>query len=72
MWNNPTAVIPIANGVTCSGHIIKTPDRLTYAPAAELRCLGEMAEPDDTKLVATYMALLSMKWHLQEQAWAVA
>jgi hypothetical protein len=31
---------------TCSGCIIWTQDRLTYAPAVELHCLGEMVELD--------------------------
>jgi len=45
---------------TCSGCIIRTPDRLTYAPAVELHCLGEMVELD-VELVNMYMSLQSME-----------
>ena len=44
-----------------SGCIIKTPDRLTYAPAVELCYLGEMAELDKVELTNTYIALQSME-----------
>ena len=41
--------------------IIRTPDRLTYAPAVELHCLGEMAELDNLELANMYMSLRSME-----------
>ena len=47
--------------MTRSGRIIKTPERLTYAPAVELRYLGEMAELDNVELANTYMSLRSME-----------
>ena len=40
--------------------IIRTLERLTYAPAVELHYLGEMAELDKFQLAITYMALQSM------------
>ena len=51
-------------GRTRAGRIIKPPDRLTYAPAVELRYLGEMAKLDHGELANTYMALQSMEMAL--------
>ena len=47
--------------MTRSGHAIKPPEHLTYAPAVELCYLGEMAELDHTELVAMYVSLRSME-----------
>ena len=38
-------------------HIIKSPERLTYAPAVELRYLGEMAVLDIAEIVAIYLSV---------------
>ena len=35
-WSDPVVTEPTHSGVTRSGHIIKTLERLTYAPAIEL------------------------------------
>ena len=59
-WDTPLINGP-GTGRTRSGRIIKTPDRLTYAPAIELRYLGEMAELDHVELANTYLALQSME-----------
>ena len=48
-------------GRTRSGRAIKPPERLMYAPAVELRYLGEMAELDHYKLANSHMALRSME-----------
>jgi hypothetical protein len=42
------------------GQIIKTPERLTYASAVELRYLGEMAELDQVELTAEYLSIRCM------------
>lgn len=47
--------------VTRSGQIIKPPKRLTYAPAMELRYLGEMAKLDHLELAAMYLSLRCME-----------
>jgi len=49
-WNHPVVTIPTASRVTQSGQILKPPERLTCAPAVELRYLGEMAELDHAEL----------------------
>jgi hypothetical protein len=49
-WHSSVAPLQELKCVTCSGHIIKTPDRLTYVPAVELRYLGEMVELDHMEL----------------------
>ena len=46
-WVSPLVNRPIEVCMTCSGCIIRIPDRLTYAPAEELRYLGEMVELDN-------------------------
>jgi hypothetical protein len=46
---------------TRAGRAIKPPERLTYAPAVELRYLGEMAELDHGEIANMYMALQSME-----------
>ena len=61
LWNDPVVMTPSASCVVHSGHIIKTPDRLRYAPAVELRYLGKMAELDHAELAAMYVALWSME-----------
>ena len=35
-WDDPIVTAPSASHATHSGHIIKTPDRLMYAPAVRL------------------------------------
>lgn len=63
-WGNPIVPGPGAMRTTRAGHIIKPPDRLTYAPAVELRFLGEMAELDHGELANMYLALQSMEMAL--------
>ena len=46
---------------THSGHIIRTLNRLVYAPAVELCYLGEMVELDNAELASMYMSLQSME-----------
>ena len=60
-WNSPLVIERSVNHMTRSGCIIKTPGRLTYASAVELRYLGEMAELDIAELAAIYMALWGME-----------
>ena len=62
-WDTPLIKGP-GTGRTRSVRAIKAPDRLTYAPAVELRYLGEMAELDRVELANTYMALRSMEMAL--------
>ena len=57
MWIDPVVTMLTASGITQSGRIMKPPERLTYAPAVELRYLGEMAELDHVELAATYLSL---------------
>ena len=38
--------------------------RLTYTPEVELRYLGEMAELDQSELVAVYMSIRHMEFSL--------
>ena len=52
---------PTASGITQSGRIIKTPERLNYAPMVELRYLGDIAELDHVELAAMYLLLRSME-----------
>ena len=59
-WSIPLVTEPSITR-TRTGRAIKPPDRLTYAPALELRYLGEMAELDHGKIANTYMALQSME-----------
>ena len=59
-WGSPLVTGPSITR-TRIGRAIKPPDRLTYAPAVELRYLGEMAELDHGKIASTYMALRSME-----------
>lgn len=58
-WGRPLVTGP-STMLTRAGRAIKPPDRLTYAPAVELRYLGEMAELDHCEIANTYMALQSM------------
>ena len=60
-WSTPLVNMPSDVRATRSGRIIRTPDRLTYALAVELRYLGEMAELDKVALANMYMSLRSMK-----------
>ena len=62
MWNSPLVTKPSVNRMTHSGRIIKTPDRLTHAPAVELRYLGEMADLDNAEL-------LLRTWHYEAWNW---
>ena len=59
-WGSPLVTGPSITR-TRIGCAIKPPDRLTYAPAVELRYLGEMAELDHGEITSTYMALRSME-----------
>ena len=61
MWASPVVNTPSEVRATWSGRIIRTPDRLTYAQAVELRYLGEMAELDKVELANMYMSLRSME-----------
>ena len=56
-WDSPLVSRPSEVHMTHSGCIIRTPDRLTYAPAVELRYLGEMAKLDNVEPSNTYMSL---------------
>ena len=60
-WHSSVATPQESNRVTRSGCIIKTPDRLMYAPAVELRYLGEMVELDHKELAGLYMFLQIME-----------
>ena len=60
-WSTPLVNTSSDVHTTRTGRIIKTPDRLTYAPAVELRYLGEMAELDKVELANMYMSLRSME-----------
>ena len=60
MWSSPLVIEPSITR-TRTGRAIKPPDRLTYAPAVELRYLGEMAELDHGEIAIMYMALQSME-----------
>ena len=60
-WHSSVATPQELNRVMHSGHIIKTPDRLTYAPAVELWYLGETVELDNAELAAAYMLLQIME-----------
>ena len=60
-WHSSVATQQELNRVTCSGCIIKTTDRLMYAPAVELWYLGEMAELDHIELARMYMSLRRME-----------
>jgi hypothetical protein len=61
MWASPVVNMPSEVPATRSGRIIRTPDRLTYAPAVEQRYLEEMAEVDKVDLANMYMSLRSME-----------
>jgi hypothetical protein len=56
-WASPLVNTPGEVCTAQSGRIIRTPDRLTYSPAVELRYLGEMAELDKVELVNMYLSL---------------
>ena len=60
-WDSPLVNTPSEVCTTQAGRIIKTPDRLTYAPAVELRYLGEMVEIDKVELANMYLSLRSME-----------
>ena len=60
-WSTPLVNMPSDVQATRSGRIIRTLNRLTYAPAVELRYLGEMAELDKVELANMYMSLQSME-----------
>jgi hypothetical protein len=60
-WPAPLVNMPSDVRATWSGRIIRTPDRLTYVPAVELRYLGEMVELDKVELAYMYMSLRSME-----------
>jgi hypothetical protein len=60
-WSTPLVNMPNDVRATRSGRIIRTPDRLTYAPAVELSYLGEMAELDKVEVANIYMSLQSME-----------
>jgi hypothetical protein len=48
---------PTCSGVTRFGQIIKTPERLAYAPVVELWYLGEMAELDHVEVTVVYLLI---------------
>ena len=56
-WASPLVNMPSEVCTTRSGRIVRTPDRLTYAPAVELRNLGEMTELDKVELANMCMSL---------------
>jgi len=56
-WASPLVHTPSVVRTPWSGRIIRTPDRLTYAPAVELHYLGKMAELDKVRLVNMYLSL---------------
>ena len=56
-WSDPVMMEPARNTVTRLGRVIRLPDRLTYTPAVELRYLGEMADLDQSELMAVYMSI---------------
>jgi hypothetical protein len=60
-WASPLVNTPSEARTTRSGRIIRTLDRLTYAPAVDLRYLGGMAELDKVDLANMYMSLRSME-----------
>ena len=60
MWSDPVVTEPTRNTVTRLGWAIKPPDRLKYTPAVELRYLGEMADLDQSELMAVYMSIRHM------------
>ena len=49
------------SGITQSGRIKKTPERLNYVPMVELRYLGDIAELDHVELSAMHLLLRSME-----------
>jgi len=57
MWSSPLVTEPTVGRVPRFWHIIKSPERLTYAPAVELRYLGEMAVLDIAEIVAIYLSV---------------
>ena len=61
-WHSSVTTPQESNCVMCSGCIIRTPNRLTYAPAVELWYLGEMTKLDHKELAGLYMSLRSMDW----------
>ena len=61
MWNSPIVTGPSKERMSRSGHVIRTPEWLTYAPAVELHYLGEMVELDNVELANTDMSLRSME-----------
>jgi hypothetical protein len=63
-WSDPAVTEPTRSGVTRLGRIIKTPERLTYAPAVELRYMGEMADLDQVELTAVYLSIRLMEFAL--------
>ena len=66
-WGTPLVTGP-STMRTRAGRAIKPPDRLTYAPAVELRYLGEMAELDHGKIANMTWHCNAWKWHSLEQA----
>ena len=56
-WNSPIVTGHSEARMSCSEYVIRTPERLKYAPAVELRYLGEMVELDNVELANTYMSL---------------
>ena len=60
-WSDPIVTVPTAIGVTWSVRIIKPAERLTYAPAVELKYLDEIAELDQVELTTMYLLLRCME-----------
>ena len=49
-WSSPLVTKPSKECMTHCGRIIRTLDRLMYAPTVELHYLGEMVELDNVEL----------------------
>ena len=60
-WASPLVNTPSEVCMTHQGRIIRTPDRLMYAPAVESHYPGEMAELTKVELANMYMSLQSME-----------
>jgi hypothetical protein len=60
-WSDTILTVPTVSRVTNLGWTSRPPERLTYAPAVDLRYLGEMVERDHVELAAMYLSLRCME-----------
>ncbi len=59
-WSDPVMTELTRNMVTRLGRVIRLPDKSTYTPVVELRYLGEMAELEQSELMAVHISIRHM------------